>query len=306
MCCYQFFLYFCRQKQFDLSMARHFFARIILITQILIYPYVVFAADDSHGDCCKKDSAQLVLKLDAATQWISEHLDSLAESYLSKNGNILDPDIVREELTTIGYNGLNVTDYILGSRQIDSLVLIKLLDRAEKIENKTIYFMMGCTAAGKSTALRHNPEIKAMVDKAGLVYDGAFISIPSFETRLKMVQDRGFKATIVFVHNDPETGFTNMINRMIKTNRAMSHYYYVYSYPMFHGRIAYLQENHPDVELYCLDNSHNSGGVRVSIEEAKKWDYTMTQELSDKLYDIMMEYINSGKLTPEQINALKN
>ena len=279
---------------------------MILLAQILLFHSVVFAAGNSDVDCCKKDSAQLVLKGDAAYQWIGEHLDSLAESYLAKQGHILDPDIVREELTTIGYNGLNVTDYIMGSRQIDSLVLIKLLDRAEKLENKTIYFMMGCTAAGKSTALRHNPEIKAMVEKAGLVYDGAFISVPSFETRLKMVQDRGFKASIVFVHNDPETGFTNMINRMIKCNRAMSLYYYILSYPRFHGRIAYLQENHPEVELYCLDNNHNNGGVQVSIEEAKKWDYTMSEHMEKRLHDIMMEYIDSGRLTPEQIQALKN
>ena len=287
-------------------MTKQSIARIILLAQILLFHSVVFAAGNSDVDCCKKDSAQLVLKGDAAYQWIGEHLDSLAESYLAKQGHILDPDIVREELTTIGYNGLNVTDYIMGSRQIDSLVLIKLLDRAEKLENKTIYFMMGCTAAGKSTALRHNPEIKAMVEKAGLVYDGAFISVPSFETRLKMVQDRGFKASIVFVHNDPETGFTNMINRMIKCNRAMSLYYYILSYPRFHGRIAYLQENHPDVELYCLDNNHNNGGVQVSIEEALKWDYNMSEQMEQRLHDIMNEYIDSGRLTPEQIQALKN
>lgn len=286
-------------------MTKQSLIRIILLAQLLLGHTVLSAASISDADCCKKDTAKLVLTGDAAYQWIGEHLDSLAESYIAKNGNILDPDIVRDELKTIGYNGLNVTDYIMGSRQIDSLVLIKLLDRAEIAGNKTIYFMMGCTAAGKSTALRNNPDMKAMVERAGLVYDGAFISVPSFETRLKMVQDRGFKAGIVFVHNDPITGFTNMINRLIRTNRAMSHYYYVYSYPLFHGRIAYLQENHPDVELYCLDNSHNSGGKRVSIEEAKKWDYTMTQELSDKLYSIMMEYINSGKLTPEQIKSLK-
>ena len=287
-------------------MTRQFFTRIILLIQILFFHTVVFAAGISDVNCNQKDSTQLILTGDAATQWIRERLDSLAESYLAKHGHILDPDIVREELKTIGYNGLNVTDYIMGSRQIDSLVLIKLLDRAEKMENKTIYFMMGCTAAGKSTALRHNPEIKAMVEKAGLVYDGAFISVPSFETRLKMVQDRGFKASIVFVHNDPETGFTNMINRMIKSNRAMSIYYYVLSYPRFHGRIAYLQENHPDVELYCLDNNHNNGGVQVSIEEAKKWDYTMSEQMEQRLHDIMNKYIDSGRLTPEQIQALKN
>ena len=250
-------------------------------------------------------SSNLIIKGDSAYQWVSEHLDSLANSYLEKNGNILDPDIVRDELTCIGYNRLNVTDYIMASRQIDSLVLIKLLDRAEVAGNKTIFFMMGSTAAGKSVALRNNAKVKEMADNAGLVYDGAFISVPSFETRLKMVQDRGFKASIIYVHNDPETGFTNMINRMIRTNRSMSLYYYIYCYPRFHGRIAYLQQNHPEVDLYCLDNSHNSGGTRVSIEEAMKWDYTITPEIESSLRRIMQEFIDADKLTPAQIKVLK-
>lgn len=192
----------------------------------------------------------------------------------------------------------------MASRQIDSLVLARLIDRAEAEGNKTIFFMMGSTASGKSTALRNNPKLKALAHSAGLVYDGAFISIPSFESRLKMVQDRGFKASIVFVHNDPVTGFTNMINRLIRSNRAMSHYYYVYCYPLFKGRIAYLLKEHPDITLYCLDNSHNKGGVRVSIEEALTWDYTITEEVENKLNDIMQEFISSGKLTPAQIQAL--
>ena len=164
--------------------------------------------------------------------------------------------------------------------------------------------MMGSTASGKSTALRNNPKLKELAHSAGLVYDGAFISIPSFESRLKMVQDRGFKASIVFVHNDPITGFTNMINRLIRSNRAMSRYYYVYCYPLFKGRIAYLLKEHPDITLYCLDNSHNKGGMRVSIEEALTWDYTITEEIENKINDIMQDFIKSGQLTPAQVQAL--
>jgi hypothetical protein len=248
---------------------------------------------------------ELKLTGDAAYQWVSDHLDSLTSSYLTKSGNILDPDLVREELKSIGYNGLNVTDYIMASRQIDSLALIKLIERAEVQGNKTVFFMMGPTAAGKSTALRNNPDIKRLASKAGLVYDGAFISVPSFETRLRMAQKRGFKVSVIYVHNDVETGFSNMINRMIKSNRSMSYYYYVNSYPRFQGRIAYLQKEHPDLTLYCLDNSHNKGGIHVSIDEAKKWDYTVTDSLKSNLSSIMQQFIDSGQLTPAQIKALK-
>ena len=277
---------------------------MLLVPLMLCQMMMVSAAELSNAANENADSAKLVITGRAAYRWVGEHLDSLANSYLMKGGNILDPDDVREELKSIGYNGLNVTDYIMASRQIDSLVLMRLIDRAEAEGNRTVFFMMGPTAAGKSTALRNNPKLKEMASKAGLVYDGAFISIPSFESRLKMVQDRGFKASIVYVHNDPETGFTNMINRIIRSNRAMSLYYYVYCYPLFQGRIAYLQKVHPEVTLYCLDNSHNKGGVRVSIEEAKTWDYSISEQMERSLNEIMQEFINSGKLTPPQIKAL--
>ena len=278
--------------------------RTIVIVLMALCGTAAWADDRVEATTQNTDSVKQLEKWEVVFNWVGEHLDSLADSYLAKSGNILDPDIVREELKTIGYNGLNVTDYIWGSRQIDSLVLIRLLDRAEAENNKTIFFMMGSTGAGKSTALRNNPDLKAMVNSVGLVYDGAFISIPSFETRLKMVQDRGFKASIIFVHNDPETGFTNTIKRMIQNNRSMSLYYYAYCYPRFHKRIEYLLREHPDVDLYCLDNSHNKGGVRVSTEEALTWDYTITKRLMSKLYKIKNRFVKSGLLTPEQIEAL--
>ena len=278
--------------------------RTFFIALLMLWQNAALAASLISNTNEKTDSTQLVITGDAAYKWVGEHLDSLANSYLAKSDNILDPDNVREELKCIGYNGLNVTDYIMASRQIDSLVLARLIDRAEAEGNKTIFFMMGSTASGKSTALRNNPKLKELAHSAGLVYDGAFISIPSFESRLKMVQDRGFKASIVFVHNDPITGFTNMINRLIRSNRAMSRYYYVYCYPLFKGRIAYLLKEHPDITLYCLDNSHNKGGMRVSIEEALTWDYTITEEIENKINDIMQDFIKSGQLTPAQVQAL--
>ena len=287
------------------NMTKQYAMRIVVMVMMALCGTAAWAADGVDATTQNTDSIKQLEKWEVVFNWVGEHLDSLADSYLAKSGNILDPDIVREELKSIGYNGLNVTDYILGSRQIDSLVLIRLLDRAEAENNKTIFFMMGSSGAGKSTALRNNPDLKQMVNNVGLVYDGAFISIPSFETRLKMVQDRGFKASIIFVHNDAETGFTNTINRMIKTNRSMSLYYYAYSYPRFHGRIEYLLREHPDVDLYCLDNSHNKGGERVSHDEALTWDYTISKRLMSRLHKIKNRFKKLGLLTPEQIEALE-
>jgi hypothetical protein len=89
--------------------------RIILLVPLMLCQTLVSAATfNSSSD--KADSARLVLTGKAAQQWVAMHLDSLADSYLMKGGKILDPDNVREELRTIGYNGLNVTDYIMEAR----------------------------------------------------------------------------------------------------------------------------------------------------------------------------------------------
>ena len=80
--------------------------RIIFLVPMMLCQTVVSAADQKSAINEKVDSAKLVLTGDAAYQWVAEHLDSLANSYLMKSGKILDPDNVREELKTIGYNGL--------------------------------------------------------------------------------------------------------------------------------------------------------------------------------------------------------
>ena len=43
----------------------------------------------------------------------------------------------------------------------------------------------------------------------------------------------------------------------------------------------------------------------VTHEEAKLWDYSMTEDLKQKLYGIKESYISSGRLTAEQIKALQ-
>jgi hypothetical protein len=118
------------------------------------------------------------------------------------------------------------------------------------------------------------------------------------------VKKRGFAPHLIYVYNDAETGYTNCMERLIKSNRAVTCEAYISVFPQYQGRVEYIEEHHPDMLFYCLDNSHNNGGRRVTTEEAKQWDYTMTEDLQQKIYAIKQSYIDSGKLTPEQIAAL--
>ena len=250
-------------------------------------------------------SQKPVLTGDAAVEWTKNHLDSLVNVYLADCGNKVDPDASRELLSCIGYTGLNVIDYLAAGDLIDSVAYVRLMDRAIEAGNKTIVFTMGMSGCGKSTGLRNNPTLEKQAKEAGVVYDAAFFTTGDFDKLIKKSNDKGLTPTLVYVYNDAETGFTNCVNRLIKTNRVIPYPTYVMFFPFYKGRIEYMEEHYPDMTIHCLDNNHNSGGVEVSKEEAKKWDYTMDADMQSKLYKIMWQFILSGDMTDEQITAVQ-
>lgn len=247
----------------------------------------------------------VVLKGKAAVEWTRNHLDSLVNVYMADCGNLLDPDKTRDMLSCIGYTRLNVFDYREAGWVIDSVVFIRLMDRAEAAGNKTILFTMGMYGCGKTTSINNNPEIKKLSEEVGVISEGAYSNVASFDDMVAKSGARGFEPHVLYVYNDPETGFTNCMERLIRSNRAVRYQAYISVFPQFKGRVEYIQEHYPGMKLYCLDNSHNSGGKRVSAEQAKKWDYTMSEDLEQKLNAIEESYIESGRLTPEQIQALQ-
>ena len=250
-------------------------------------------------------SQKLVLTGDAAVEWTKNHLDSLVNVYLADCGNKVDPDASRALLSCIGYTGLNVIDYLAAGDLIDSVAYVRLMDRAIEAGNKTIVFTMGMSGCGKSTGLRNNPTLEKQANEAGVVYDAAFFTTGDFDKLIKKSNDKGLTPTLVYVYNDAETGFTNCVSRLIKTNRVIPYPTYVMFFPFYKGRIEYMEEHYPDMTIHCLDNSHNSGGVEVTKEEAMKWDYTMDADMQSKLYKIMWQFILSGDMTDEQITAVQ-
>ena len=260
---------------------------------------------------CSKDDPTppvqpVVLKGQAAVEWTKAHLDSLVNVYMADCGNLLDPDMTRDLLKCIGYTRLNVLDYREAGWLIDSVVFIRLMDRAVEANNKTILFTMGMYGCGKTSSLNNNPELKKLANEAGVISEGAYNSVTYFDQMVAQSGEKGLEPHLIYVYNDAETGFTNCLDRLIATNRAVNYKSYINVFPQFSGRVEYIEEHYPNMKFYCLDNSHNNGGKRVTNEEAKKWDCTMNEDMQQKLYTIMQDYISSGKLNNEQINALQN
>ncbi len=280
--------------------------------QIWMLALVLTISNSTALTSCSKDDNDvskpeqpLVLTGQAAVEWTKAHIDSLVNVYMASCGNLLDPDMTRDLLSCIGYTRLNVLDYKNASWLIDSVVFIRLMDRAEAANNKTILFTMGMYGCGKTVSLNNNPELKKMADEVGVVSDGAYNSVAKFDKMVAQSVDRGFQPHLIYVYNDAETGYTNCMERLISANRAVTCEAYISVFPQYQGRVEYLEEHHPNMPLYCIDNNHNNGGKWVTNEEAKQWDYTMTEDLQQKIYAIKQSYIDTGKLTPEQIAALQ-
>lgn len=280
--------------------------------QIWMLALVLTISNSTALTSCSKDDNDvskpeqpLVLTGQAAVEWTKAHIDSLVNVYMASCGNLLDPDMTRDLLSCIGYTRLNVLDYKNASWLIDSVVFIRLMDRAEAANNKTILFTMGMYGCGKTVSLNNNPELKKMADEVGVVSDGAYNSVAKFDKMVAQSVDRGFQPHLIYVYNDAETGYSNCMERLISANRAVTCEAYISVFPQYQGRVEYLEEHHPNMPLYCIDNNHNNGGKWVTNEEAKQWDYTMTEDLQQKIYAIKQSYIDTGKLTPEQIAALQ-
>lgn len=276
------------------------FAAIMIISG----PALLTSCSKDDDITTQPEPLPVVLKGEAAVEWTKVHLDSLVNVYLSECGNLLDPDRTRDLLKCIGYTRLNVLDYREAGYLIDSVVFIRLMDRAVEANNKTILFTMGMYGSGKTTSLNNNPELKKLVAEMGVVSEGAYNNITYFNEMVEESGKRGLVPHLIYVYNDAETGYTNCMERLIATNRAVSCEAYISVFPQFEGRVEYIEKHYPEMEFYCVDNSHNNGGRRVTNEEAKEWDYSMDEDLKKKLYDIKQFYINSGKLTLEQIAAL--
>lgn len=179
----------------------------------------------------------LVLTGDAAVEWTQAHMDSLVSTYLANCGNLLDPDLTRDMLSVIGYNRLNFRDYSAASWLIDSVVYIRLMDRAIEAGNKTIIFTMGMYGCGKTTSLNNNPGIREKADKAGVVYEGANSDLFYFDQKVAQSGGMGFTPSVIYVYNDAETGFTNCMERLIRTNRAVTYESHIRFFPAFQGRV---------------------------------------------------------------------
>ncbi|MDO5446944.1 MAG: hypothetical protein Q4F34_04100 [Prevotellaceae bacterium] len=154
------------------------------------------------------------------------------------------PDITRECLIPIGYDGLNVKGFLEAGAYLDSLVVDSLVRKAVLTGNKTALLITGSSSSGKSTALKTTPYLKSLRKQTGFVSDQTFESFATLEGMVKMLRANGFEnkdITIAMIYCDAPTSYFSACSRLYRTGRSISLDYFAdVMYPCFIGRTQSL------------------------------------------------------------------
>lgn len=240
---------------------------------------------------------QLIRK-DAA-EWVKPRLQQLVDKYMGSAGNNLDPDDVRSLFRPLGYTGPNFVDYQEAEQLLTDAIYSQMLQKALRAGKKDLVIVTGPPASGKSTAA-HELNLR----KAGLIYDAALTEAGRLEEVITQAKKAGMeKITVVPVYNDVLTCYKNAVNRGKRTWRYTAMDYMISSFRNSIGQMEKLRQEFPDVEILPVDCSHNQGVHRVSIKDAEKWKYNVTEEEMTALFTYLLNEINSGEIEASSVPA---
>ena len=245
------------------------------------------------------EAPQPQLTGDAAAQWAQPRLAQLADKYLGSAGNNLDPDDVRMLFRPIGYTGSNPADYQEAETMVTDAIFDQMVQKAMRAGRNDLVIVTGPPASGKSTAVR-----LMNLKKAGVVYDAELGSTERLSAAISRAQQLGMQnVTVVMVYNDIMTCYKNAVARGQRVWRYTAMDYMINAFRTSKGRLASIQQSFPDVEIVPVNMAGNSGLNIVSIDDAKQWNYEVTDDEIHTLFTYLLDEINQGNIDASLLPA---
>ena len=273
-------------------------SRVVAVT-LMATTFMVFTGCKTHQQATSSiESPQPTLINTEATQWAKAHTTPLLNKYMATAGNKIDPDEMRLLFRPIGYDGGSNTIYYRDAEKylVDTLYSA-MLDKAVKAGKTSIVIFTGPSASGKSTATKSMD-----FSQKGLVYDAAFNSYKKLAGAIKKAQRAGMKdVQVIAIYNTIRNCFKNSVDRGKESKRFIHIPYMIESFGNNEHKMELLKENFPEVEFLCFDKSDNVIAKPVSIDEATKWDFHVTQDDITYLFNVIRDEIDKGDLTQHQL-----
>ncbi len=237
-----------------------------------------------------------------ADKWANnpKNVKKLAKEYLAeqKGQIVVDPDRIRAKLPNYEIS-LN-SDFVEAGDKVLEIVWEEALKRAPK--DKPVVLLTGNPAAGKGTAKETG--LLDWVVEANLVFDAPQNKFTSVEKRVKEAVDAGHSIRIVQIYNDPITSWRNSLERGIgkdnpetgkrRGGRFLPMEYFVRVYESAQGKVEKIetilkQKYQNKLETKYIDSTGNNPIV-VSPDEAKAWDYSISDSQLKEIERITDEY----------------
>ena len=237
-----------------------------------------------------------------AKAWAMAHTTELIDKYLVTAGNKIDPDEMRLLFKPIGYDGGSNTVYYRDAERylVDSLYSV-MLQRAVDAGKTQFVIFTGPSASGKSTAAKEMD-----FSETGLVYDAAFNSYKKLAGAIKKAERYGMKEIrLIAVYNTIRNCFKNSVERGKKNGRFIHIPYMIESFGNNIHKMELMKQNFPEVEYFCFDKSDNVHAKPVTIDEACKGNFHVSQDDITYLFNVLRDEIDKGDLTPHQLAYIK-
>lgn len=234
-----------------------------------------------------------------AVEWAQQRLEQLVDKYVGSAGNDLDPNEVRMLFRPLGFTGPNQADYQAATAVVVKAIYSRMLEKAIRSGKKDMVIITGPPACGKTFVVN-----SLQLQQVGLIFDADL----SGGDNLKMVIDKAKaagieKITLVPVFNDPMSCYKNSINRGNQTWRYTTMQQMVASFRNNIGKLAQICQDFSDVELIPVDCTNNQGAVRVSLEDALAWDYSVPDTQLSSLFTYLLDLLNTNSIEPNSVPA---
>ena len=240
-----------------------------------------------------------LIKADAAA-WAKERMPLLVDKYMGSAGNMLNPDDVRMLFRPLGYTGPNALDYKEAEDLVVDATYEKMLQKAQQLGKKDLVIVTGAPGCGKSFAAK-----QLRLRNAGLIYDAVLDGPDRLQQVIQKAKAAGMeKVTLVPVYNDILTCFQNTVSRGKSTWRFTAIDYMVSSFLSNIGKLEQISQAFPGLEILPVDCSHNQGAVRVTLEDAMKWNYHISDEEMAQVLNYLLAEINGGEIEAGSVPAV--
>lgn len=237
---------------------------------------------------------------------IRSNISLLSEFYLSlykrevggeqrKRQIVIDPDEVRKVLAPWGYDKTNVSEYNDVGREVTSRVF-------DDVRNgygiRSILFLAGAPASGKSSALRNgNVAAQVGIDGYDVVYDSPITNFRKFaDDMVRPLLEKGVEVKYVQIYNDPVTTFRNMMDRGVSDGRFLPCLYFLNGMLVQNDRPKDVAAEFGGLSGFTYMGIDNTGNVTkerlLDAREAERaFDYDITLSQITKMHEYGREYL---------------